>query len=72
MTGRAAYRELKTLFEPIDSVERLWIPQPASWTDHEIQMVISQRDLILQACCMETTHSLGEIQSDATRRQGPS
>ncbi|KAJ3179227.1 mRNA 3'-end-processing protein rna14 [Gaertneriomyces sp. JEL0708] len=39
MTARTALREVKSLLEPIDKLQKTWAAKPASWTDKEMQIL---------------------------------
>ncbi|KAI8897597.1 hypothetical protein BC833DRAFT_649433 [Globomyces pollinis-pini] len=39
MTARGANRDLKTLLEPIEKIEEVWVPKPPTWQHSQIKLL---------------------------------
>ncbi|KXS17978.1 Suf-domain-containing protein [Gonapodya prolifera JEL478] len=46
MNARTALKELRTLMEPIEKIQKLWFPKPPQWSEKELQMVDAWRKYI--------------------------
>ncbi|KAJ3341063.1 mRNA 3'-end-processing protein rna14 [Gonapodya sp. JEL0774] len=46
MNARTALKELRTLMEPIEKVQKTWLPRPPQWTDKEVQVLDAWRRYI--------------------------